>query len=130
MSITVSDFRIRFPEFSDEAEYSDPRILLFIEDSTAYIGTDELRWGSKYNLAQSYLSAHLLISAEKTELGDISSSSGTIQSKSAGGVSVSKSIVAKDRSDLDDFYIGTSYGQQFLNIRNLCFAGGIVANRL
>jgi hypothetical protein len=130
MAINVETFRARFPEFSDEAEYSNSRINLFITDSVIYMGDQESRWQGKYDLAQSYLSAHLLISGEKTELGDISASSGAIQSKSAGGVSVSKAVVAKDRSDLDEFYMSTAYGQQFLNVRGLCFAGAIAANKI
>jgi hypothetical protein len=41
-----------------------------------------------------------------------------------------RAVVAKDRSDMDDFYMGTSYGQQFLIIRNTCFVGVLVANCL
>lgn len=130
MAITIETFRIRFPEFCDDTEYSDARVQLFIDDSIIYLGTDENRWNGKYNLAQAYLAAHLLVSGEKTELGDSSSSSGPITSKSAGGVSVSKSVVAKDRSDLDSWYVSTAYGQQFLNLRNLCFMGVAVANCL
>ena len=130
MAIDVPAFQLRFPEFSDEDEFPAPRIELFIADSLAYIGTDELRWGVKYNIAQSYLVAHLLYIGTNTEAGDTSVSSGPIASKSAGGVSISHAIVAKDRSDLDNFYMSSSYGQQFVNIRNLCFVGVMVANLL
>lgn len=130
MAIDIATFRARFPEFSDIVEYPDARIQLFIDDSVLYLGADESRWCGKYDLAQAYLSAHLLVSGEKTELGDSSASVGAIQSKTAGGVSVSKAHVPKDRSDLDDFYMSTSYGQQYLNIRNLCFIGVLVANKL
>lgn len=129
MSISVSDFRTRFPEFSDTEEYTDPRINMFISDSQLlYMGTDELRWNGRYDIAQAYLSAHLLIKASFSELGDSSSKSGSVSSKSAGGVSVTRSVVSKERSDTDDFLMSTTYGQQFISIRNMTFVGVTVAN--
>tara|TARA_R110000822_G_scaffold84867_3_gene199035 strand:- start:15271 stop:15663 length:393 start_codon:yes stop_codon:yes gene_type:complete len=130
MSIDVPIFQLRFPEFSDEDEYPAPRIELFISDSIEYIGTDEQRWGSKYNLAQSYLVAHLLHKGTNTEAGDTAAKAGPVASKTAGGVSISHAVTTKIRSDLDDFYMSSSYGQQFLNIRNMCFVGVMVANSL
>jgi len=130
MTINTTQFRNRFSEFCDYVEYSDSKIQMFIDDAKLYLGDDENRWNGKYDLAQSYLAAHLLVVAFKTEIGDTSSAMGSIISKSAGGVSVTKSAGAKNRSDLDDFYISTSYGQQFLNLRNLCFVSVFVANEL
>lgn len=131
MACTVAEFRIRFPEFADDVEYPDARIQLFLDDAAnCYMGTDENRWCNKYNYAQCYLAAHLLTVATGAEAGDTSVKSGPVSSKSAGGVSVSRAVVAKDRSDQDDFYMGTVYGQQFLNIRNTCFVGVAIANCL
>lgn len=131
MTIDVAGFRTRFPEFADDTEYPDARIQLFIDDSvTIYIGSDEKRWGGKYDYAQSHLVAHLLVSAEATEAGDSSVKVGPVSSKSAGGVSVTRAVATKNRSDGDDFYMGTVYGQRFLMIRNSCFAPVVVANTL
>lgn len=130
MAINVAAFRARFPEFADDTEYPDARIQVFIDDALSDLGTNETRWNGKYDRAQSYLSAHLLVVGTKSEGGDSSSSAGIVQSKSAGGVSVSKSFVAKDRSELDDWYASTTYGQQFLIIRNQTFVGVLVANCL
>ncbi len=130
MAIDIATFRARFPEFSDDTEYPDPRVQLFIDDSLIYIGTDEDRWGLKYNLAQSYITAHMLLVATKSELGDSSSQVGPVQSKSAGGVSVTKAVVAKDLSSGDEYYMSTTYGQQFILLRNICFVGVLTANRL
>ena len=131
MACTVAEFRIRFPEFADDVEYSDARIQLFLDDAAnCYMGTDENRWCNKYNYAQCYLAAHLLTVGIGSEAGDTSVKSGPVSSKTAGGVSVSRAVVAKDRSDQDDFYMGTVYGQQFLNIRNTCFVGVAIASCL
>lgn len=131
MATDVATFRIRFPEFADGVEYSDVRIQLFLDDAAnCYMGPDENRWYGKYDYAQSFLAAHLLTVGTGSEAGDSSVKAGPVSSKTAGGVSVSRAVVAKDRSDLDDFYMGTTYGQQFLIIRNTCFVGVTVANCL
>jgi len=131
MACTVAEFRTRFPEFSDDTDYPDARIQLFLDDAAnCYMGTEEGRWCNKYNYAHCNLAAHLLTIGTGTEAGDSSGKSGPVSSKSAGGVLVTRAVVAKNRSDADDFYMGTSYGQQFLITRNTCFAGVLVANCL
>ena len=131
MAVTVAAFRARFPEFSDDVTYPDSRVEIFIEDSQLiYMGADENRWLGKYDYAQAYLVAHLLITAEASEAGDSSVKVGPVSSKSAGGVSVTRAVATKGRSDGDDFYMGTVYGQRFLMTRNACFAGVLVANKL
>lgn len=131
MTVSVGDFRARFPEFVDDTEYPDARIQLFIDDTALlYLGTDETRWCGKYNIAQAYLAAHLLSLATSSEAGDTSANAGVVSSKTAGGVSVTRSVVAKDRSAADDFYFSTGYGQQFIIIRNSCFVGVLVASQL
>lgn len=127
MACTVEEFRLRFPEFVDETEYPDLRIQLFLDDVVIYIGDEENRWGNKYNIAQCYLAAHLLTVGTNTEAGDNSSKAGPVSSKTAGGVSVTRAVVAKSKSDADEFYSSTAYGQQFLIIRNSCFVGILVA---
>ena len=130
MACTVTTFRIRFPEFSDDTEYPDARIQLFIDDSVLWIGSDENRWCGKYDLAHCYLTAHLLTSATQTEVGDSASKLGAINNKSAGGVSVGRATGDKGRTDQDDFYASTAYGVQFLSVRNTCCSGVMVANEL
>lgn len=127
MACDISSFRKRFPEFSDDIELPNERIQLFLDDAVEDIGSDEDRWGGKYDRAHCYYSAHLLILGAKTEAGDISAITGPIITKAAGGVSVGRSTVAKDLSSGDDMLLTTSYGQYFLTIRNGCFAGVLVA---
>lgn len=131
MATDVATFRVRFPEFEDDTEYPDARIQLFLTDAVdIYMGSDENRWCNKYDVAQAYLAAHLLLVGTGSEAGDTSASVGPVSGKTAGGVSVTKSVVAKDRSDTDDFYMSSSYGQQFLNIRNTCFVGVLTAHSI
>ena len=124
--ITIALFRARFPEF-DDTFYPDEQVQLFIDDTLFYMGTDELRWCDNYDYAQSYLAAHLLTSGTQTEAGDSNTKAGPISQKVAGGVSVARAVFTKDRSDADDFYMATSYGQRFIVIRNMCFVGVLTA---
>jgi len=125
---TPDDIRIRFPEFIDPVEYPDARIQLFIDDTVCVMGSNEARWAC-YDVAQAYLVAHLLTVGTATEAGSSSGSSGPIQSKTAGGVSVTRATVTSiNQSQEDGFYSTTSYGQQFLIYRNRSFVGVRVAN--
>ena len=127
MATDVATFRVRFPEFASDSEFPDARVQLFLDDATLYMGTDEGRWGVKYDIAQANLAAHLLTLGTNSEAGDSSSQSGSITSKSAGGVSVSMSTPTLSRSEIDSYLATTVYGQQYMNIRNLCFPGVSVA---
>ena len=122
--LTVSDFRARFAQFADTTEYPDTTIQLHIDDAKdIYMGEDEVRWGTRYDFAAAYLTAHLLTVSLKIDAGQTSVSVGPIQTKTSDGVSVTRAITAKDRSDLDDFLLMTAYGQQYLIARNSTFAG-------
>lgn len=129
MSISVSVFRTRFPEFSDVIAYPDARIQLFIDDTVAlYIGSNETRWNGTYNIAQAYLVAHMLTRGTKSKDGDSSISSGPIISKTVGQVSVTRANISTPKNSFDEYYLSTTYGQEFLNIRNQNFVGVIAAS--
>lgn len=127
--ITIADFRMRFPEFEDTSEYPDGRIQIFLDDAVCLMGTDENRWCGtcKYDQALAYLVAHLLFVATGSEAGATSANAGPITQKTAGGVSVTRGAATKTRSDGDDFYMSTVYGQRFITLRNSCFAGAVTA---
>lgn len=127
MTCDVTCLRTRYPEFTDPP-YTDPRVQLFLDDAAQDMGSDENRWCSKYDRAQAALAAHYLVKGTASEAGDSSAVAGPITNKTAGGVSVQRSAVAKDRSNADDALATTTYGQQFLAIRDTCFVGVTVAN--
>ena len=125
MTISISTFRVRFPEFPVTL-VTDERVQLFLNDTILHIGEDETRWMGRYDYVQAYLAAHLLKVSIDTETGDSSTKAGVITSRGSSGVSTSAKINNADRSDSDDFYISTSYGQQFLLTRRQCFPGVLV----
>ena len=138
MATDVATFRVRFPEFADEATYPDERIQLFLDDAVEFhLGSKEARWCGKYDYAHAYLAAHLLVAANRTASGNTSIRQGPISSKTARGVSVSYAVagivygvVSKARSNFDDSLMTTPYGERFLSIRDTCFGTVMVANQL
>ena len=110
MSITATNFKIRFPEFAAEV---DARIELFIADAAIVI--NEVYWDTKYDLGLYYLTAHYISLANKSAAGG-SGGSGAIASRSVEGVSVSYSNATPDDQS-DAYYGSTSYGQRYLTLR-------------
>ena len=123
--ISIRTFKIRFPEFMDT---EDVRIQMAINDAIdIHMGKNERRWGGKYDRALGCLAAHLLTVADSGRLGDTSVKSGRVSSKTAGGVSVGYAVVAKDYGISEEFFMSSSYGQQFMLILRRCFVGIMVA---
>jgi len=109
MSITATEFKTRFTEFSAIA---DATIEIFIEDSVLMI--NETHWGDKYDLGLYYLSAHYLSLSILSGSGNTSSvlpQSG----KSVDGTSVSFSSPSYDDGN-EAYYNSTTYGQRFWSL--------------
>lgn len=81
MAASIADFRLRDVGGSF-ASLSDPTITAFLEDAAQRLGDDPGRWGTCYNLAQIYLTGHLLSMASYGVVG------GPIASATAGGLQV------------------------------------------
>ena len=119
MATSLSQFRSRFPEFS---EVPDSEINTALSDAACEM--DVCRWGVKYGLGQAYLAAHY-IAVFSTSVNSGSGSVGPITQATTGPLSVSKGIpVAKDGSDA--MYNSTKYGQRYLSYRNRVGLGGLV----
>jgi len=119
MSCTPTDFRTRFTEFSDDIQYPDARIQLFIDDATATVNAK----CPNSNLMICYLTAHLLVVGTQSASGD----DGTIKpvaSESVGDVSVSYGGARGD-NPRDNFY-STIYGQRFLDLKKNCIGRPII----
>ena len=108
--IDPASFKTRFPEFASE---SDPRIQLFIDDSVIILNT--VFWGTKYDLGLSYLTAHYLTLANKSEAGS-NVAKGAVASRTVDGASVSYNRIAPT-NESDSYYAYTTYGQRYLALR-------------
>jgi len=118
--ITISDFRTRFPEFSNVTTYPDVTIQLNIDDASLEVGA---LFGDFENIAMSYLAAHYLVSSENATDGDYGSKGG-IASESVDGVSTSYSNAVIDTQS-EQFLLSTIYGQRFLRYKQRLSFGNI-----
>ncbi len=129
--ITPDDVRTRYPEFSDPVEYPDARLEMFIMDATDDIGSIICHWLNeyRYNRALAALCAHYMTLGEMSEYGDTNAKYPVIQ-KTAGGVSISYSgLAGASRSDYIKRLSSTTYGQEFLALRDRTIVGSFVVTQ-
>lgn len=120
--LTVLEFRARFPEFDDPVS-TDAQVQALIDDTLCNFDQD--RWDCSYKRGHSLYIAHLLDLRGQQLNGD--SSTGGLdapQSKAADGVSVSYATATP--SDYNDaFFAGTSYGREYLQMRQTVGIGAV-----
>ena len=119
MSVTASDIKTRFPEFS---AISDARIDFFISDAVNYL--DEVRAGRFYNKLIALLVAHYLALSENTEIG-LNRGTGLVNSMSDGDSSIGFGTLQPN--NISEFYLQqTTYGVEFLTYRSFISGGGLI----
>lgn len=130
-SITVAEFRARFPEFSVEENHSDLFIQIRIDDTECEM--IESAFGCFFAKAQAYLAAHYIAISEMTASGGAGSGSASgqethnkIASESEGDTSVSyggNSRGVMSGAGKDELLASTLYGQQFIELRSKAIIG-------
>lgn len=120
----LTGFKARFSEFS-ALGISDATIQVYLDDSIDHLS--ESAWGDCYDRAVYFYTAHVLtINQRRTEMvtdGGLSAAagkSGLITSSSADGLSVSFESGYQSGGYLDDYLRQTSYGQEYLALRDEC----------
>lgn len=129
--ITPDDLRTRYSEFADQTEYPDAKIEMYIMDAIDDMGDVVSHWINeyRYNRALSALTAHYVTLGSMSEYGDTSAQYPVIQ-KTAGGVSLSFSgLAGASRTDYIKRLSSTTYGQEFLALRERTFVGSLVVTQ-
>ena len=120
MACTPETFKVRFPEFVDEA---DARIQLFLDDAADVMGTKSRWCANLYDKAQCYLAAHLLYLGNLSAEGD-GGVVGPISKQEVDDVVIEQAVEAATSSE---GMLGTStYGKQFIYYRSICFKAYII----
>ncbi len=117
MSVSITQFRERFTEFSCPSTFSDNRIQIFIDDALLCI--DERVFDKFFDLAVCYLTAHELFLANKIAGNSQAAEEvGTVTSLKAGDIAKSRTgfsgIAIKDGGQLR--LMSTTYGLKFIEI--------------
>lgn len=121
VSLSVEDFRQRFPAFSDTTKYSDTLIQTQMDIATIYISPEKSCMVKDNTLQQMiYLMTAHLIELNNALVSGSSSGidGGQVASASVGGVSVSKAI-PKNATELDYWLNLTPYGMQLLALLSM-----------
>ena len=122
MATSVAQFRTRFREFSDSAAIPDDRVQLFLDD--AVLEMDANRWGTKFDIGQAYLAAHMLYIDELANLGGAiggggAGNAGPKTGKTVDKVSTTHGVnVAETDAIADGELLSTTYGRRYLRYRD------------
>lgn len=122
----VAQFRLDFPEFADDAVYTDHMVNFWAGIGVELIDLD--RWGNLFTQGQSLFVAHNLVIQRRNMSGAASGGSGmsfgVVSSKSVGSVSVSydNSLVVMPNAGQ---WALTVYGLQYLQLARMIGVGGV-----
>lgn len=114
MSLSVSDFKVDFPEFEAVDNAIVTRFL-----AKAGLRVNLTAWGAKADDGIGYLTAHLL---KRLEQGD-GAASGPVASEKVGDIAVSYGV-SEDFKDRE--LASTVYGRQYLDLCSEVFATRVV----
>ena len=125
--VTIPQFRIDFPEFSDPDAYSDGSITFWLTISLSLVQED--RWLDLTDMAVELATAHqVLIATRNQDLGNGNGSpgqvSGPVTAKAVDRVSVSNDTGAVTLTD-GGFWNMTTYGIRFLQLARMFGAGPV-----
>lgn len=116
MTITVAQFKLRFPEFDS---IPDARIQLYIDDSILCFDTGQ--WGAFLDLGQSYFVAANVQVFEVDQSDPQTHFPVTNKTDAALSVGMSVSPISATNDDL--FFLATKYGQKYLLLRDKVIMG-------
>lgn len=136
-SITLTDFRARFPQFGSTDDYPDAFIQIRIDDTECEMS--ESVWGCFFAKGQAYLTAHYIAISDLTSGGTgvtgVGSGSAfgsqthkSLSSESEGDTSVSYSSASGTAGIMagagtDELLASTLYGQQYIELRSKAIIG-------
>lgn len=124
--VSYATFIAAFPEFSNTALYPEAGVTFWI--TQAGIQLNARRFGASLDLATMLFVAHNMVlgaqalATAATASGIVGESSGAVQSKTVGPVSVSYDTAAVS-SDGAGFWNQTSYGQRYWQLAQTYCSG-------
>lgn len=127
MTITATQLRADFPEFSDTTKYADATINFWL--SVAVITLSESRWGTLLPVGtELFVAHHLVTQALASEDSDVGITPGEVvgptTAKAVDKVSISMDASAVALEDAG-FWNSSLYGIRFMQFARMIGAGGI-----
>lgn len=126
MAIDPDEFRVIFPEFTDNEKYSDTQIEYW--GSIADLRLNASRWGQLLTHGRYLFVAHnIALSAQAVKAANQGSSvlqsTGLIAGKSVGDVSISYDTGASNEENGGNYNL-TRYGRELLRLARIVGIGG------
>ena len=103
------------PEFTNEDPARIDRFISYVQPQVA-----QNQFGDKYELAVAYLTSHMLSLANRNDTAGTNGTPGVITQKKEGDLSLSFGLPSGLSGSTDGTLILTSYGIEYLRMRNLC----------
>jgi len=118
---TFADFKLRYPELVSAADANEPAIQAYLDEAEIMLNLAVCPKISD-SLQMAY-AAHLLAKSGNNPNG-MDTSNGPANSESVGSVSISYQI-AESKGASNDWWRSTSYGQDFVRLRRMCFGASV-----
>lgn len=127
MAITVAQFRIDYPEFTDTVIYTGSQVQFWL--NFAYKFLDIRRWGTTLDLAAELYTAHNLVFEARAQANANAGalpgeSQGMLSSKSVDKVSVSYDTSSAAQEGAGHWNL-TIYGLRYIRLARMFGSGGI-----
>jgi hypothetical protein len=127
MAITNAQFRIDYPEFSDNVAYPDSAVTYFLNLAYALLNGD--RWGAQLDIGAELFVAHNLAIEKRAQLeaanGEVpGTTTGPVASKSVDKVSISFDVGSAVQANAGHWNL-TIYGTRFARLIRLFGASPI-----
>ena len=121
--MTLAEFKAFFP-FGEFDAITDTQFAVAVERADLYFDLD--RWGDSYKAGFANCAAHFLVLLQSQATKSIKQeSAGDVAARSiSGAVSMSRDSQMINREASDPF-MRTSYGQQYISLRDAVGMGGI-----
>jgi hypothetical protein len=122
VTVTVADFRARFPAFADTAKYPDEAVQFWLD--TGYQMLPPLVWGEQLDLGVQLYVAHNMTMDARGAAAGIGGSGGVVSSKSVKGTSIGYDTSLGLERDAGA-WAGSTYGNRFYQMMMMFGIGGV-----
>lgn len=127
MTVTVTSFRISFPEFGSVAAYPNAQVEMWL--AWALLQTNVNRWGNLLDLGVSLYLAHVLTLQRQAMVSAAAGnppgvSSGPVSGETVGPISASYDTQVASVEGAGNLNL-TTYGTRLKELRNMVGAGGV-----
>jgi hypothetical protein len=118
--VTPSEFKLQYPD-GEFGALDDGYIQKFLDKADPFFDVE--RWGNLYSEGLSNFVAHRIVMSKATAANALQADSGNVTEKHVGPVGQSTDSAILSRQ-VDDPYLLTGYGREYVRLRRMVGMGG------